>query len=115
MKEEIKKDKIILKTLYVLLFSMLIMFLIIYILAIEYMEYESPMQLIVLITTGVIFIISSIIILYVESKIGGHKCSKCKHEFRPTFKTLLFAPHIWTTRYLVCPKCNKKSWCKKNI
>ena len=36
-------------------------------------------------------------------------------EIVPTYKQALGAMHRGTTRYLKCPKCNKRSWCKKVI
>ena len=35
------------------------------------------------------------------------------YKFIPNYLVALCAPHMSTTRYLKCPKCNKKSWSKK--
>ena len=50
-----------------------------------------------------------------EVSVGAYKCKNCGHEIVPTYKQALNAMHIGTTRYLKCPKCNKRSWCKKVI
>ena len=34
-------------------------------------------------------------------------------EIVPTYAQALNAMHMGTTRYLKCPKCNKRTWCKK--
>ena len=31
----------------------------------------------------------------------------------PTYKEVMFATHLATTRHLKCPKCHKRSWAKK--
>ena len=38
---------------------------------------------------------------------------KCHHKFVPNYKEALISMHMSTTRYLKCPKCNKRSWTKK--
>ena len=53
--------------------------------------------------------------LKLEVSVGAYKCKNCGNEFVPTYAQALNAMHIGTTRYLKCPKCNKRSWCKKVI
>ena len=55
----------------------------------------------------------AMILLKIEQVAGYYRCGKCHHRYMPTFKSVLLAPHINRTRYLKCPKCNKKSWNKK--
>ena len=61
----------------------------------------------------VVFLIACFIALKFEVEAGYHECKNCKHRFVPTYKQVLIAPHMATTRYLKCPKCNKRSWAKK--
>ena len=61
----------------------------------------------------VFIVIFAIILLRIEQVAGYYQCGKCNHKYTPTFKGVLWAPHINRTRYLKCPKCNKKSWNKK--
>ncbi|MBR4087213.1 MAG: hypothetical protein IKK30_05085 [Clostridia bacterium] len=44
---------------------------------------------------------------------GAYKCKNCGHEFVPTYTQALNAMHAGTTRYLKCPECGKRTWCKK--
>ena len=37
------------------------------------------------------------------------------YEIVPTYSEALWAMHRGTTRHLKCPKCNKRTWCKKII
>ena len=64
----------------------------------------------------VIFIFAVVLILVrIEQKAGYYECRKCGHKYIPTYLNTFFAPHINRTRYMRCPKCNKKSWQKKVI
>ena len=71
---------------------------------------------IVLIVSG--FIPFAVCIGYavkIEQKAGYYECAKCGHKYVPTYKSVLNAPHVNRTRYMVCPKCGEKSWQKKRI
>ena len=51
--------------------------------------------------------------LRIEQKTGYYQCAECKHKYVPTYKSVFFAAHMGTTRYMKCPTCHKKSWQKK--
>lgn len=69
---------------------------------------------ITLISSGfVVFLILCIICVRVEQKAGYYECGECKEKFTPTFKQVFLSPHMGRTRKMVCPRCGKKSWCKK--
>ncbi len=53
--------------------------------------------------------------LKLEVSVGAYKCKKCGHEVVPTYKEAMNAMHLGFTRYLRCPNCNKRTWCKKVI
>lgn len=53
--------------------------------------------------------------LRIEKDAGYYECDKCHHKYIPTYKQVLWAMHVGRTRYMKCPKCNKKSWNKKTI
>ncbi len=40
---------------------------------------------------------------------------KCHHKYVPKYSQVYFAMHSGTTRYMKCPKCNKKSWQRKTL
>jgi len=63
----------------------------------------------------IIFIVSCAFCLYIEQKAGFYRCEKCNNKYVPTFNQILWAPHMGRTRYMKCPRCNKKSWNKKII
>lgn len=51
----------------------------------------------------------------IEQKAGYYECQKCKHRHIPEYSSVFMAMHINRTRYMRCPKCNKRSWQKKVI
>lgn len=59
------------------------------------------------------FLIALPFLLRIEQKAGYYKCAECGHRYVPTFKSVLWAPHMGFTRRMTCPKCGKKSWQKK--
>ena len=76
---------------------------------------EGPRMLVAILTLCAIFMIPCLYALKLEVSVGAYKCKNCGHEIVPTYKQALGAMHMGTTRYLKCPKCNKRSWCKKVI
>ena len=48
-------------------------------------------------------------------QVKTYRCKKCGYEIVPTYFQALNAMHMGTTRYLKCPNCKKRSWCKKVI
>lgn len=53
--------------------------------------------------------------LRIEQTAGYYMCRKCGHRHIPTYNNVLWAMHYGRTRYMKCPKCEKKSWQKKVI
>ena len=76
---------------------------------------EGVWQLVAIIGICVVFLIPCFYALKLEVSVGAYKCKNCGHEIVPTYTQALNAMHMGTTRYLKCPKCNKRTWCKKVI
>ncbi len=76
---------------------------------------EGVWQLVTVLGLWVVFLIPCFYALKLEVSVGAYKCKNCGHEIVPTYMQALNAMHMGTTRYLKCPKCNKRSWCKKVI
>lgn len=71
---------------------------------------------IVLIVIGIIpFAIGIAYAIKIEQTAGYYECENCGHRYIPTYSSVLWAPHVNRTRYMRCPKCDKKSWQKKVI
>lgn len=46
---------------------------------------------------------------------GVYECPNCGEKFIPSMKAFIFGAHTFTKRKLKCPKCGKKSYCKKKL
>ena len=71
--------------------------------------------LITVLISCALFVIPCYYALKLEISVGAYKCKNCGHEIVPTFKEAMIAMHRGTTRYLKCPKCGKRTWCKKIV
>ena len=61
------------------------------------------------------FLIATAFALKIEQYAGYYECPNCKQRYVPKYSSVFFARHINRTRYMICPKCGKKSWQKKVI
>ncbi|MBQ3530231.1 MAG: helix-turn-helix domain-containing protein [Oscillospiraceae bacterium] len=74
---------------------------------------EGVWQLVAILGLCVVFLIPCFYALKLEVSVGAYKCKNCGHEIVPTYTQALNAMHMGTTRYLKCPKCQRRTWCKK--
>ena len=74
---------------------------------------EGIWQLVTILTVCVLFLIPCFYALKLEISVGAYKCKNCGYEIVPTYMQALNAMHRGTTRYLKCPECGKRTWCKK--
>jgi DNA-directed RNA polymerase subunit RPC12/RpoP len=74
---------------------------------------EGPWMLVAILSLCVVFLIPCFYAYKLEVSVGAYKCKNCGYEIVPTYKQALNAMHRGTTRYLKCPNCNKRTWCKK--
>ena len=70
-------------------------------------------QLVAILGISVLFFIPCFYALKLEVSVGAYKCQNCGYEIVPTYKEVMMAMHKGFTRHLLCPKCNKRTWCKK--
>ena len=109
--EEIKNKKLI-ANMYILE-SVTLLFYISIILLSSFMLKEGMLLGTIICVSTVITVIVCFYGLKLEVDTGYYECKKCHHKFIPKYFTATIAPHINTTRYLKCPKCNKRTWAKK--
>ena len=74
---------------------------------------EGVWQVVTILGVCVVFLTPCFYALKLEVSIGAYKCKNCGYEIVPTYAQALNAMHMGTTRYLKCPKCNRRTWCKK--
>ena len=76
---------------------------------------EGPWQVVAMLGICFMFLIPCFYALKLEVCVGAYRCKRCGCEIVPTYKQALNAMHSGTTRYLKCPRCEKRTWCKKVI
>ena len=76
---------------------------------------EGVWQLVVILGVCALFMIPCCYAVKLEVSVGAYKCRECGYEIVPTYKEVMMAMHRGFTRHLMCPKCGKRTWCKKII
>lgn len=113
-KELEKKNKIIWNSMWIIM-GVSITALIAGIFLAAFLIPEGIWQLVAILGICVVFLIPCFYALKLEVSVGAYKCKNCGHEIVPTYLEALNAMHRGTTRYLKCPECHKRTWCKKVI
>lgn len=108
------KNKTIWTTMWVILTVSLIGLLSLIFIA-RFLITDETWQIVTILASVVVFLIPCFYALKLEVSVGAYKCKNCGNEFVPTYAQALNAMHMGTTRYLKCPKCGKRTWCKKVI
>ena len=111
-KELEKKNKIIWRSMWAIM-TVIMVALIAGLFIAAFLIPKGVWQLVTIIGLCVVFLIPCFYALKLEVSVGAYKCKNCAHEFVPTYREALNAMHRGTTRHLKCPKCGKRTWCKK--
>ncbi len=113
MAKEIElKNKTIWKSMWVIL-AVSMTALIIGSFLVSFFISETIWQLVSVIGLSILFLIPCFYVLKLEVSVGTYKCKNCGYKIVPTYQEALFSMHMGTTRYLKCPNCKKRTWCKK--
>jgi len=111
-KTEEKNNKKLLFSMYVILIVSVIFYIMTLLIGVIFVP-EGPKLGIIIVTSTIVFLIAGFTALKFEVDAGYYECKKCNHKFVPTYTEVLWSMHMGTTRYLKCPKCDKRSWSKK--
>lgn len=69
-----------------------------------------------LIVYGCIILIFGLgVAVYYDIKAGSFECRHCGKKFTPSVSAYILGMHSATTRFLKCPHCGKRSFCKKRL
>ena len=74
---------------------------------------EGVWQFVTILGICVVFLIPCFYALKLEVSVSAYKGKNCGHEIIPTYTEAMMAMHRGFTRYLMCPECGKRTWCKK--
>ena len=83
--------------------------------AVAFFVPEGVWQLVAILAITIVFLIPCFYALKLEVSVGHYKCKNCGGQVVPTYTQALNAMHMGTTRYLKCPHCGQRTWCKKVI
>ena len=111
-KEIAQKNKTIWTTMWVII-TVSIIGLLAGCAAVYFFVPEGIWQAVSVIGICILFLLPCFYALKLEVSVGAYKCKNCGHEIVPTYTQALNAMHAGTTRYLKCPECGKRTWCKK--
>jgi transcriptional regulator with XRE-family HTH domain/DNA-directed RNA polymerase subunit RPC12/RpoP len=74
-----------------------------------------PWTVVIIVISLLILIAEAVLCVRFEWRAGVYVCPNCGEKIKTTFPAVLFSMHAGTTRYLRCPKCHQKGWCKKKL
>ena len=81
----------------------------------DLLEMQVWLKVVLSVGGSVIILVGVGIACVLERDAGVYECKHCGERFVPTMTAYLFAPHTLTSRRMKCPKCGKKSFCKKRL
>ncbi len=113
-KKEEKQNKLLLTSMWLILITDVLFYLAVLLPAAIILGETFEFGIIAVAST-VIFLIIGFLALKIEVDTGYYECRKCHRKFIPTYGSVVMSLHIGTTRYLKCPECGKRSWCKKTL
>ena len=76
---------------------------------------EETMAAVIALISLIPLLIATPFALKIEQKAGYYECKVCGHKYVPKYTSVFGAMHMGRTRYMKCPKCNKRSWQKKTV
>lgn len=109
-----RKNKMIWKAMWAIMIVSIIAMLV-GIFVVAFLVPEGVLQAVLVIGICALFMIPCFFALKLEVSVGVYKCKNCGCEIVPTYSEALNSMHRGFTRHLMCPKCNKRTWCKKVI
>ena len=72
-----------------------------------------PIKIVLMLIALSVFGVGLYVAMWGDRKIGYFKCRNCNELFTPTFMQYNMGMHLLSTRYLKCPHCKTRTWCKK--
>ena len=72
-----------------------------------------PIKMVLMVIAISVFGVGLYVAMWGDRKIGYFKCRNCNELFTPTFMQYTMGMHIAGTRYLKCPHCKTRTWCRK--
>ena len=83
--------------------------------AASFFQMEDWLRIVLIVGGFIPFLVGIGFAILIEQTAGYYECKKCHHKYVPTYNSVLWSMHYGRTRYMKCPKCEKRSWQKKRI
>ena len=114
IKEKEQADKRLL-SIEILIGVVLCIFMFALIIIASYVEMPEWLRITLILIGFAPLLIATPFMLKIEQTAGYYECKECGHRYVPSYKSVFLAMHMGRTRYMKCPKCQKRSWQKKVI
>ena len=112
IKQKEQADKRLLSVeVFIGITATIVLFALIFVAA--FIQMETWLKISLIVFGFILFLAGCFYALRIEQVAGYYECKHCKHRYVPTYKAVNMAMHMGRTRYMLCPKCGKKSWQKK--
>ncbi len=79
---------------------------------IPYINVPIWIKITIVVVTLLLLFISIIPVCALTNSMGRFQCKHCGYKFTPKLAAFICGIHTWKKRYLKCPLCQKKSFCK---
>lgn len=89
--------------------------LLVCILLASYLAMPTWLRICLIIYGFVVLVFGLGVAIYYDINVGSFECRHCGKKFTPSTSSYMIAMHSATTRFLKCPHCGKKSFCKKRL
>ncbi len=80
-----------------------------------FLEIKIWLRILLIVYGTLMAIFGLIVAVILDRNAGYYECKYCKTKFVPSYKSYIAGAHTLTKRYLKCPQCGKKSYCKKRL
>lgn len=78
-------------------------------------EMQTWLRVLLIVTAIIVMAGGIFVAAALDMKSGTFECRKCGKRFVPSAGAYIAGPHSLTTRYLKCPHCGEKSFCKRRL
>ena len=110
--EQLKTNKVLLRAEYFIIVASIAMLLMCEMLA-AFLNIATYLRVILVIIGLLNVVVTFIVCVIIETKVGFYQCGKCGHKYIPTYAQSINSMHMGRTKYMKCPKCKQRSWNKK--
>ena len=80
-----------------------------------FIDMDSRLRVILILIGFVTMLGCVFVACALDSDAGSFVCPACGKHIVPTAAQYINAPHTITKRYLFCPECGRRRWCKKHL